>query len=88
MSGAVIELGEFVLPGTSAAEGARVAAAFHREIGRLWDADRAAGLAWTEDLATLVLEFEPTLGGDDLGHAIAHRVRERACLGELRGARA
>ncbi len=87
MSGAVIELGEFVLPGASAAEGAQVASAFHREIGRLWEADQADGVAWTETLVTLVLEFEPTLAGEKLGHAIAHGVRDRARLDEQRGVR-
>lgn len=88
MNGAVIELGEFVLPGASAAEGMQVAAAFHREIGRLWEVDRTAGIVWTDTLLTLVLELEPTLGGEDLGHAIARGVRDKARLGEQRGGRA
>ncbi|MBO9621262.1 MAG: hypothetical protein J7500_00985 [Sphingomonas sp.] len=80
MSGAVIELGEFLLPGASAAEGARVAAAFHREVGRLWEADRAAGIGWSDTLGAFVLELDPAMRGEDLGQAIARNVRDRARL--------
>ncbi len=76
--GGAIELGELVLPGASAAEGAQVAAVFQNELGRLWDIDRAAGISWTSELGTLTLDLDPALRGDALGRAIAQEVSARA----------
>lgn len=79
MNGAgIIELGELVLPGASAADGAHVAAVFQRELGRLWDIDRAAGVGWTNELGMLTLDLDPALRGDALGQAIAREVGSRA----------
>lgn len=88
MSGMVLELGSLLLPGTSTAEGSHIAAAFHREIARLWESDRSAGIAWAETLEDLVLEVDPGLGGTDLGRAVARQVRDRARLGHRPGERA
>jgi len=87
VSGAAIELGEFVLPGASAADGALVAVAFHREIGQLWEADQAAGIIWTDSLGTLILDLDPRLAGAELGHAIAREVRNRARRDQQHGGR-
>lgn len=88
MTGAILELGTLVLPGASATEARDVAAAFHREIARLWEDDRGAGIAWADHLGDLVLEVEPGLCDADLGQAIARQVRDRARRGEHREARA
>jgi hypothetical protein len=74
----IIEVGEFVLPGIDVSEGAIIAQAFHRELGRLWHADSEAGEAWTGELGTLSLDLDPALDGVNLGHAIAREVRDRA----------
>ncbi len=83
--GPVIELDVLVVPGADADAGARIAAAFRRELGRLWEADGAEGIGWAGDFGDLTLDLDPTLAQDALGRAIAREVRRRACFpGETR----
>ncbi len=76
--GTIIEIGEFLLPGTSAVTGAQIAAAFQREVARLWEGDRAAGVGWDSELGTLTLDLDPGLDVDALAEAIARKVQARA----------
>lgn len=77
-AGGIIELGEFVLPGTTTAEGAQVVTAFSHELTRLWQADRARGIGWKADLGELVVDIAPGLSGGALAAALAREVQRRA----------
>jgi hypothetical protein len=78
VNGADIQVSELSLPGTSAADAIEAADAFRREIVRLWQADRDAGIGWPAELGTVSCEISPQLGAGGLGRAIAREVRRHA----------
>lgn len=73
-----IQVGEVVLTGASAADGAEAAAAFRAELVRLWRADRAAGIGWKAEMSVVDFEVEAQLGARSLGEAMAREVRRHA----------
>lgn len=73
----LIQVDELVVPGTSAADGVAVAAAFRQELHALWANDRAAGRDWAR-VDAVTLEIDPTQSADRLGAAIARAVRSHA----------
>jgi hypothetical protein len=78
-----VSIGHLVLPLADAAAAELAAGALRDEMARLWQVDRAAGLAWGTSLDTVVLDGAVDETPESLGGRLAGTIRARLVRGPL-----